>query len=244
MRAIDREPHLKGKAHRTHIPVTVVSPPSTEFFCITCQKFMHIGCKNSHMIGKKHRTKLKECVSNTFVRDPIRLHLDGKAHQAKQDSAIVNFGLERPPQNRKTRTRGGEKPNPSLQKAKAPSHLKRHLPPRRVVPRYKKSQVAFKLGKRLHPNGKRYIKICAVRSVYRHSYNIPLAAYGWVRPSTFVTPETVEGASDVVASQWLRHTIGVSWRIHGRMTYKYSDFYELKYRDFFKFQRVSLFSSY
>jgi hypothetical protein len=138
--------------------------------------------------------------------------------------------LERPPQNRKTRTGGGGKPRPSLQKGKAPSHLKRHLP-WRVVLHYKKSKVT--LGKRLHPNGKRYIEISAVRSVYHHSYNIPLGAYGWVRPSTLVTPENVEGASDVVASQCLRHTIGVSWRIHGRMTYKYSNCYEPKHRDFY-----------
>ena len=101
--------------------------------------------------------------------------------------------------------------------------------------RYPKSKVI--LGRRLHPNGKRYIRIKDVKKVYNHFHEIPLAAYGFVGRISGVTPENVEAGLDVLASQNFFHETDDRWEItlHSGVynTGKERDFYEPGEQDFY-----------
>jgi hypothetical protein len=121
---------------------------------------------------------------------------------------------------------GTSKSSSELRKEKAQADLQGG---RRAVLHYRRSKI---LGGRLHPNGKRYIKIKEVKNVYDHLREIPLAAYGCWSQFSPVTPENVEAALDVLNSQSVLHEIDTRWGTDCGV-YKDSDFYEPGECDFY-----------
>jgi len=221
------------------------SDRSTKFICNTCNCTMDVRSKESHLNGKKHIRKLGN-PEEAFLCEICDLrmhpkskesHLSGRRHLANQKSPVVPVNGTR---NRAT----AQTLAPSALSGKGRTRINskngklhwkpRTDKPRRVMLRYPKSSVI--LGLRLHPNGKRYIQIINVKRVYNHLHEIPLAAYGCVGRFSLVTPENVEAASDVLASQGFFHEIDDRWEItvdNGVYTGKESDFYEPGEYDFY-----------